>query len=44
MTAEAMARVSFQELMAGAAHGGYAVGYFETWNLESLLALSLIHI
>jgi len=40
MTAEAMARVSFQELMAGAAHGGYAVGYFETWNLESLLAVA----
>lgn len=24
------------ELMADASHGGYAVGYFESWNLESL--------
>jgi fructose/tagatose bisphosphate aldolase len=33
-----MGRVSFAELMAGAKRGGYAVGYFESWNLESLLA------
>ena len=35
-----MARVSFAELMAAARRGGYAVGYFESWNLESLLAVA----
>jgi ketose-bisphosphate aldolase len=35
-----MARVPFVELMAAAEHGGYAVGYFESWNLESLLAVA----
>jgi ketose-bisphosphate aldolase len=35
-----MARVSFGELMAAAEHGSYAVGYFESWNLESLLAVA----
>jgi ketose-bisphosphate aldolase len=30
---------SFAELMADAERGGYAVGYFESWNLESLLAV-----
>lgn len=34
-----MPLVSFPELMAGAQRGGYAVGYFEPWNLESLLAI-----
>jgi hypothetical protein len=29
----------FAELMADAERGGYAVGYFESWNLESLLAV-----
>src|SRR5262249_11661612 len=28
--------VPFQQLMADAERGGYAVGYFESWNLESL--------
>lgn len=31
-----MPLVSFHELMAAAERGGYAVGYFECWNLESL--------
>ncbi len=31
--------VSFQKLMADAELGKYAVGYFESWNLESLLAV-----
>jgi ketose-bisphosphate aldolase len=31
-----MAFVPFQQLMASAESGGYAVGYFESWNLESL--------
>jgi ketose-bisphosphate aldolase len=31
-----MPLVSFHELMARAEEGGYAVGYFESWNLESL--------
>jgi ketose-bisphosphate aldolase len=31
-----MPLVSFQELMVDAERGGYAVGYFESWNLESL--------
>jgi fructose/tagatose bisphosphate aldolase len=35
-----MARVSFAELMTCAKRGGYAVGYFESWNLESLLAVA----
>lgn len=35
-----MPLVSFQELMADAEHGHYAVGYFESWNLESLLAVA----
>src|SRR5512147_2594246 len=26
--------------MAAAEQGGYAVGYFESWNLESLLAVA----
>lgn len=34
-----MALVPFAELM-DAARGKYAVGYFESWNLESLLAVS----
>ncbi|MGQ9785739.1 MAG: class II fructose-bisphosphate aldolase [Anaerolineae bacterium] len=33
-----MALVPFNELMAAAEDGQYAVGYFESWNLESLLA------
>ena len=32
--------VPFQELLAAAETGGYAVGYFESWNLESLLAVA----
>lgn len=32
--------VPFQELMDAAARGQYAVGYFESWNLESLLAVA----
>ncbi len=35
-----MAIVQFQQLMAAAEAGGYAVGYFESWNLESLLAVA----
>jgi fructose/tagatose bisphosphate aldolase len=35
-----MALVPFQELMADAERGAYAVGYFESWNLESLLAVA----
>jgi fructose/tagatose bisphosphate aldolase len=31
---------SFRDLMAAAEQGGYAVGYFESWNLESLLAVA----
>ena len=27
---------SIQRLLAGCQAGGYAVGYFESWNLESL--------
>src|SRR4030067_112474 len=34
-----MPSVSFAEWMAEAARGGYAVGYFESWNLESLMAV-----
>ena len=35
-----MTLVAFDELMADAERGGYAVGYFESWNLESLLAVA----
>ena len=35
-----MPTVPFNELMAAAQQGGYAVGYFESWNLESLLAVA----
>jgi fructose/tagatose bisphosphate aldolase len=31
---------AFKELMADAESGGYAVGYFESWDLESLLAVA----
>jgi ketose-bisphosphate aldolase len=34
-----MPLASFAELMTDAERGGYAVGYFESWNLESLLAV-----
>jgi len=33
-----VALVPFNELMVAAEEGQYAVGYFESWNLESLLA------
>src|SRR5947209_16918414 len=35
-----MPLVSFRELMQHAERGNYAVGYFECWNLESLLAVA----
>jgi ketose-bisphosphate aldolase len=35
-----MALVPFNELLAEAERGRYAVGYFESWNLESLLAVA----
>src|SRR5215470_6603201 len=35
-----MTLVSFNTLMRDATAGGYAVGYFESWNLESLLAVA----
>jgi fructose/tagatose bisphosphate aldolase len=35
-----MPQVQFAEMMAAAEFGGYAVGYFESWNLESLLAVA----
>lgn len=35
-----MSLVPFKELMAGAERGRYAVGYFESWNLESLQAVA----
>lgn len=35
-----MPLVPFGELMAQAERGQYAVGYFESWNLESLLAVA----
>jgi fructose/tagatose bisphosphate aldolase len=35
-----MTLVSFHDLMADAERGNYAVGYFESWNLESLLAVA----
>ena len=34
-----MPLASFAELMTDAERGGYAIGYFESWNLESLLAV-----
>src|SRR5437764_3544713 len=35
-----MPLVPFRELMEDAERGSYAVGYFEGWNLESLLAVA----
>src|SRR5438132_14337983 len=35
-----MTLVSFSTLMSDAVAGSYAVGYFESWNLESLLAVA----
>lgn len=35
-----MSVLPFHELMQDAARGQYAVGYFESWNLESLLAVA----
>jgi len=35
-----MSLVPFRQLMEEADAGGYAVGYFESWNLESLLAVA----
>jgi ketose-bisphosphate aldolase len=35
-----MPLVDFHELMSRAERGGYAVGYFESWNLESLQAVA----
>jgi fructose/tagatose bisphosphate aldolase len=35
-----MPLVAFPQMMEAAATGGYAVGYFESWNLESLLAVA----
>lgn len=35
-----MTRTHFADLIADAERGGYAVGYFESWNLESLLAVA----
>ena len=35
-----MSLMPFAELMAHAESEGYAVGYFESWNLESLLAVA----
>jgi ketose-bisphosphate aldolase len=35
-----MPLVSFRDLISNAEQGGYAVGYFESWNLESLLAVA----
>jgi ketose-bisphosphate aldolase len=35
-----MALVPFNELMTAAERGQYAIGYFESWNLESLLAVA----
>jgi len=34
-----MPLVSFKKMMEDAEKGGYAVGYFESWNLESLQAV-----
>jgi fructose/tagatose bisphosphate aldolase len=35
-----MPLVPFSQLMKAAQRGGYAVGYFESWNLESLLSVA----
>jgi len=35
-----MPQVDFPELMEDAERGGYAVGYFESWSLESLMAVA----
>ena len=35
-----MTLVPFRDLMDAAAAGNYAVGYFESWSLESLLAVA----
>ena len=35
-----MPQVGFRELIDEAERGGYAVGYFESWSLESLLAVA----
>jgi ketose-bisphosphate aldolase len=35
-----MPHVRFAELMTAAEAGGYAVGYFESWNMESLFAVA----
>lgn len=35
-----MSLVSFNDLMAEAESGGYAVGYFESWNMQSLQAVA----
>ncbi|MBX7235007.1 MAG: class II fructose-bisphosphate aldolase [Caldilineales bacterium] len=35
-----MSLIPFPDLMAEAERGHYAVGYFESWNLESLLAVA----
>jgi len=35
-----MTLVTFDDMMARAEEGQYAVGYFESWNLESLLAVA----
>ena len=35
-----MPLVSFKDLLAEADRGGYAVGYFESWNMESLQAVA----
>lgn len=35
-----MALVTLPEMLADAKRGRYAVGYFESWNLESLLAVA----
>src|ERR1700676_1662021 len=35
-----MPHVRFKELMTAAEAGGYAVGYFESWNMESLFVVA----
>jgi fructose/tagatose bisphosphate aldolase len=35
-----MSKVTFARLMEDAERRGYAVGYFESWNMESLLAVA----
>jgi fructose/tagatose bisphosphate aldolase len=35
-----MPLVPFQDLMVEAESGSFAVGYFESWNLESLFAVA----